>query len=110
MAKHPKSERESPWFKYGTDKDYQAFCRAQPSALSGQTNNIVYAHYRTAQNAGTGYKPPFSGVPLTVDEHYRQHQYGVYTFAPSEWWEYQCALHLERWRNSLLTGSAEGDI
>ncbi len=69
-----KSERESPWSKYGTDKQYQAFVRTLPSAVSGQTQNIVYAHYRTAKNSGIGIKPVYSGIPLTYVEHLEQHQ------------------------------------
>jgi len=97
-----KSERESPWFKYGTDADYQKFCRTLPSAYSNSRDNIVYAHYRTAQNSGIGIKPPYSGIPLTWAEHTLQHQIGQYSLMSRERWEFLVQLHLEKWRNSLM--------
>ncbi len=102
MAKHSKSERESEWFQYGTDKEYQAFCRTLPCAITGKTNRIVYAHYRTAQNSGTAFKPPFSGIPLEYHEHLRQHQIGQFAFLPKERWEMLCRKYLEMWKNSVL--------
>jgi len=102
MPKPKKSERESPWFKYGTDKQYQAWCRTQPSAYSGDTRNIVFAHHRTAANAGTGFKPPFSGIPLTYEEHNLQHQIGAWSFMSRDRWDFLCQLHLEKWVNSMM--------
>jgi len=96
-----KAERESPWFRYGTDNQYQAWVRKQPSALSGSTSNIVYAHYRTARNSGIGIKPPFSGIPLTYIEHLEQHQIGQFNFMPREWWVEQVNFHLNEWIKSL---------
>ncbi|CAB5212745.1 hypothetical protein UFOVP191_15 [uncultured Caudovirales phage] len=95
-----KAERESLWFQYGTDRQYQAWVRNQHSALSGATQNIVYAHYRTSKNSGTGFKPPFSGIPLTYAEHLRQHQIGQFNFMPREWWEEKCQYYLNKWKES----------
>lgn len=97
-----KAERESPWFEYGTDADYQAWCRKQPSARSGETKNVIYAHYRLASNSGTGIKPPYSGIPLTVEEHLIQHQIGQFEFLPREEWERLIYIHLCEWKYSFL--------
>lgn len=104
----PKSERESEWFQYGTDKEYQAFCRRLPSCVSGHTGNVIFAHYRTAANSGTGIKPPFSGVPMTYAEHAKQHQIGQYAFKPREWWEYEVRRHLDMWAYFVKTGKELG--
>lgn len=91
-----KSERESPWFKYGSDKSYQQFCRKLTSALSGE-EPCIYAHYRTAANSGIGIKPVYSGIPLTYREHLLQHQIGQFNFMNRVWWEYQVQKHLKMW-------------
>jgi len=101
--KHNRAESQSHWYEYGTDKDYQAWCRKQPSAFSGKTENIVFAHYRTAENSGTATKPVYSGIPLTWEEHQHQHQIGQYQFMPREWWEDQVRKHLEGWVNGIYT-------
>jgi hypothetical protein len=86
------------------DKTFRAWLRTQPSAYSGMSPCIA-AHYRTAANSGTGTKPLFSAIPLTVGEHNRQHQIGQYTFMPREWWEEKVAYYLERWKKQQeLTG------
>lgn len=92
-----RAERESPWNQYGPDKSYQAFCRTLPSAVSGQTQNIVYAHYRTAKNSGIGMKPPYSGIPLTYVEHLEQHQIGQYNFLVKPVWEELVIKYLKMW-------------
>jgi hypothetical protein len=97
-----KSEKESKWYVYGTTKSYENWCRKQPSARSGQTNNIVFAHFRTAKNAGIGMKPPFSGIPLTYEEHQTQHQIGQFEFMPREEWERLIKIHLEAWVKNIL--------
>lgn len=94
--KHGKSERESPWYRYGTDAEYQAFCRSLPSALSGKFPT-VYAHYRHG-GAGLGIKPPFSGLPLTWDEHTEQTRVGQKNFMPDEWWQKKVSFCLNEWR------------
>ena len=90
---------------YGSDKEYQAWCRNQPSAYSGGWSvytadgkgRNIYAHHRTAANSGTGYKPEYSGIPLTWREHTSQHQYGQTALASAGWWEQQRIAHLARW-------------
>ena len=79
------------------DKDYQAWCRKQPSALSG-LRPCIYAHHRDADNAGVAYKPLFSGLPLTYEEHLRQHQIGQYAFMPIDWWLEKIQYHLNKWK------------
>jgi len=76
-TKTSKSERESPWYQYGTDKQYQAWCRKQPSAYSGKTGN-------------------------TWVEHTIQHQVGQYNFMPKWWWEIEVREHLEAWVKDIL--------
>lgn len=88
---HYQSLHKAGWFysrevaaAFGTDEQYQEWCRHQPSAYSGRSDwyeelgepRCVYAHVRRADISGTGYKPHFSGVPLTNAEHQRQHQHG----------------------------------
>ena len=103
--RRPKSERESPWAEVGTDAEYQEFIRTLPSAYSGKRENIVYAHYRTAANSGTGFKPPYSGIPLTWKEHQHQHQIGQYSFAEKEWWEEKTQEYLKLWKSQKgITG------
>lgn len=97
----PKSEREHPFYEYGSDKQFQQFVRQQPSAYSNKAQNIVYAHYRTAANSGIGIKPPYSGIPLTYGEHQHQHQIGQYAFAPREWWEEKVKYYLELWKQEI---------
>lgn len=108
--KYGKSERESPWFQYGTDEDYKAWCRKQRSAYSAKTGDIVYAHYRTAANSGTGMKPPFSGLPLTMQEHQMQHRIGQYNFRHKTWWEDNVREHLERWASEVSCKSRPCDV
>jgi len=93
----PRAEANSPWAVYGSDDDYQAFCRKRPSAYSGHNGNIVFAHYRTAANSGTGCKPFYSGIPLTSTEHAIQHRIGQYNFMEKSRWEYLVELHLKMW-------------
>lgn len=95
-----KSERESSWFQYGTDKQYQAWCRKQPCAVTGQTNNVIYAHYRTAANSGIGIKPIYSGIPMNAETHKLQHQIGQYALKTRIWWEQTIEKHLKAWAMS----------
>lgn len=92
-----KSERESPWYEYGTDAQFQDWCRQQPCAVIGSDIDVIYAHYRTAKNSGIATKPPYSGVPMNYLQHLEQHRLGQYAFKPREWWESQVLAHLIRW-------------
>lgn len=95
-----RAEMESPWSRYGSDSDYQAWCRLRPSAYSGKNGQIVYAHYRTAANSGTGVKPVYSGLPLTMQEHQLQHAVGQFHFMERERWQYLVESHLKAWARS----------
>ncbi len=66
-----------------TDKKFREWVQRQPSCLSGRFSEYVNgegrciaAHVRRAATSGTGYKAPFSCVPMTDDEHRFQHQHG----------------------------------
>ena len=85
----------------GGDKEFCHFLRRQPSAISNEFSEYingegrcVVAHVRRASNSGTGYKPKFSALPLTVDEHAAQHQHGEEHLKPKSWWDNQVAKHI----------------
>ena len=85
----------------GGDKAYQAFLREQPSALSGNyseyvngVGKCVVAHVRRANDSGTGYKPLFSAIPLTFEEHQLQHQHGEEHLKERSWWDKQVARYI----------------
>ena len=76
---------QAVWEACGTDKKFQDWVRRQPSVVSGQfaywdalgEGRSVFAHVRrVAEGAGTGIKPRYCGVPLTQEEHQRQHDRG----------------------------------
>jgi hypothetical protein len=58
------------------DKRFLAWVRTQPSWLDGVRAHIQACHVRRASNSGTGYKPLFSAVPMTLDQHLYQHKHG----------------------------------
>lgn len=95
-----RAQEESSWRKFGTDAQFQEWCRKKPSAYSGKNNHIVFAHYRTAKNSGTGIKPVYSGIPLTMQEHQIQHSVGQFSFMTKDRWEYLVQIHLENWAKS----------
>lgn len=83
--------RESGWLArtdvlatLGTDDAYHQWVTYQPSIVSGQFNETddageprnVACHVRRAGEGGTGHKPAFASVPMTNDEHHRQHNHG----------------------------------
>ena len=68
----------------GTDKEFQAWVKEQPSMLGGGIT--VFAHVRRAWNSGVGMKPLFSGVSLTDEQHKLQHQKGELTCLQSRGW------------------------
>lgn len=98
-----------------SDKAYQSWVRRQPSCISGRFSEWVngegrceYAHVRRAATSGTGYKPLYSGVPLTHDEHAMQHQYGeayvlaahgIITDDAKAWFEGMARDYLWRWEH-----------
>lgn len=84
MPKIGRAEREHYAFQYGTNADYEAYCRKQPCAICGNWAEYhaikgylsQFCHVRDAGNAGTGYKPPFSGHPGCGTCHNAAHQHG----------------------------------
>lgn len=68
----------------GTDEAFRDWVTRQPSIVSGEYSEYddagegrcVPCHVRRSGEAGTAYKPPHACVPMTDDEHSRQHQGG----------------------------------
>lgn len=98
------------------DKKYLTWLRTQPSCLSRMVP-CVSAHVRRARHSGTGYKPLFSAVPLTDEEHrwqsnhgelacflrfYRGHLIGtiIDVQAAKNFFDMEAKQHLQRWRAS----------
>jgi hypothetical protein len=94
-----------------TDKDYQTWIRKQLCCITGRTDNIEYSHVRSANNSGIGYKPEFSGVPMTKQIHALQHQKGVVAvvslinpmvdnkFIANDWLRDKAAQYLAQWKH-----------
>lgn len=98
-----------------TDKDFQAWVRTQPSCISGSFSEWIdgqgrneYCHVRRVSNgSGMGVKPPFSGVPMTHEEHAMQHQkgeayllaaYGIITDNAADWFEQKADEYLTAYK------------
>ena len=88
----------------GTDKQFREWIQRQPSAISGRFSEYVdgegrclAAHVRRAATSGTGYKAPYSCIPLTRAEHDLQHQQGESALRPKAWWDQQAEQYLRRW-------------
>ncbi|MES1926543.1 hypothetical protein [Salinisphaera sp. T31B1] len=68
----------------GSDSDYDAWVTRQRSIVSGEFSEVdaggdgrcVACHVRRSGEAGTAFKPLYAQVPMTDDEHSRQHQGG----------------------------------
>lgn len=80
------------WAALGTDEQYRKWIQRQPSAYSGDFSEWIHgegrciaAHVRRAGEAGTGYKPPYSCIPLTDKEHQLQHQQGENALDGLDW-------------------------
>lgn len=63
------------------DQQFLDWIATQPSAISGRFNDYINGvgvsiacHVRTAGNAGIGYKPLYSAIPMTHDEHMNEHK------------------------------------
>lgn len=98
----------------GEDRAFAAWVRRQPSCVSGCFSEWVegegrceFAHVRRALHSGTGFKPLFSGVPLTHAEHMLQHThgeayllaaYGIITDDAAAWFDARAADYWERWQ------------
>jgi hypothetical protein len=68
-----------------TDAAFRAWVQTKRSCLTGKfaewltdigEHRNPACHVRRAGEAGTGYKPPYSAVPLTNVEHDYQHRHG----------------------------------
>jgi hypothetical protein len=89
----------------GSDADYRRWVQRQPSALSGHFSEYlesgegrcIAAHVRRAATSGTGYKGPYSCIPLTHSEHLVQHEKGESALKPKAWWDEQAEHYLRRW-------------
>ena len=87
---------------FGTDKSYQDFVRTQTSCVSGQSP-VEFAHVRRIQNgAGTGIKPDYSGVPLTHEEHMKQHNEGESAIGGREFLDKELVKHRQAWIKSII--------
>lgn len=103
--------------KKESDKKYLEWLSYQPSCLTGHFNQYIdgigrniATHVHRASNSGTGYKPPFSAVPLTDEEHQYQHKHGeagaIYRFigerlsnqAAKKWFDNEAEFYLEKWK------------
>lgn len=85
--------------------------KALPSCYSGDYSEYLngegrceYAHVRRAGMSGTGYKPPYMGVPLTHAEHALQHQkgYGALHEGGIDWFEKQAVMYRTNWVKDWL--------
>ncbi len=94
------------WQSIGSDNDYNQWVKRQKSAYSGRFSEYhdngdrfcVPAHYRkVSEGSGTGIKPDYSTIPLTNDEHQKQHQHGYGVIGDEHWWQVQRINHVQRW-------------
>lgn len=112
----------------GTDEEFLAWIRLQPSCVSKQFSEYVNdegrcvaAHVRRVHaGAGGSLKPPYSAVPLTQAEHDLQHQHGERNLvnsphdktvdAAKEWfWKQRCEYVTEWAKERLKWHLAEPD-
>jgi len=92
----------------GTDNEYLDWLRKNPSALLGVYSEVVdgegyceAAHVRRASDSGTAYKPEYSAIPLTHEQHAIQHQKGESVFCPPEWYVQKATEYLVKWINGV---------
>ena len=101
-----------------SDKKYLEWLSYQPSCLDGTFNQYqdgvgrnIACHVRRASNAGTGYKPKFSAVPMTDEQHKLQSTKGeaavLYRYLThftaeeaKQWFDNQAQKYLKQWRES----------
>ena len=99
----------------GSDDEYQRWTRQQPCILT-KREGVQFAHVRRAHNSGTGYKPMYSGIPLSPEAHRLQHQKGELEClrhygrpvsdvdSAKDWFNRACAHNLRLWSwNKLRT-------
>lgn len=93
------------WQAIGSDEQFLAWIRLQPSAHSDEFSEHVNgegrceaAHVsRIANGRGVGHKPEYSAIPLTHAEHALTHAKGESALRPREWFDEQRIKYLERW-------------
>lgn len=111
-----KAELSHPANQFGSDKEYLEWLRTRPSCIDGSFNHglngsgrNIACHVRRANNSGTGFKPPYSAVPMTDVQHKLQSCRGeaavltAYVGAPvtvkkAKWWfDRKAKQYLEQW-------------
>ena len=94
------------WPLFGTDADYQAWCRSQPCAIPGIPceGDIVAAHVRRiALGAGMGIKPDYTTIPMCDTAHTRyQHQHGESAVGGKEHLDKLLAQYRTEWMKSVI--------
>lgn len=117
--------------KIGTDAEFREWVKKQPSCISGKYDCVeggavnIAAHVRRAAASGTGYKPPYSCVPLTNAEHQLQHQHGERAVLQGRdeadsitqakaWFDRQAIEHAARWAwekfKEIMSSESMADI
>lgn len=93
----------------GTDAEYREWVQRQPSAFSGKFSEYVNgegrcvaAHVRRAGESGTAYKAEYACIPLTDEEHQRQHQYGESALGGADWFAKARARYVQDWAHQRL--------
>lgn len=112
-----------------SDKKFLAYISTLPSCISGRFSQYlesgegrnIACHVRRASNSGTGYKPEFSAVPMTDEEHQWQHRSGELSVilrfgqgrtgildctveGAKNWFEEKAKLYLEMWERKNAKG------
>ena len=91
----------------GTDRQYRQWVQKQRSCISGNFSEYVNGegrnpacHVRRGGFSGIAYKAPYSCVPMTHDEHARQHYKGESALRSKEWFDEQVIIYLRMWIES----------
>lgn len=99
------------WEAVGTDDEYLAWVKLQPSALDGNYSEYhdsgdkycVPAHVRRVEyGSGTGIKPPYSAIPLTHNQHTLAHKDGDSAVGSETWWKMMRIKYVEQWAREAL--------
>lgn len=106
--------------KIGSDAEYHAWTRRQKCIVCGGQDwledigegRCEYAHVRRSGDAGTAFKPEYSGVPMCHEHHAVQHQHGESSafnsyedlsgdattkYTAREWFERRAEKNLSEW-------------
>lgn len=93
----------------GTDDEYMEWIQRQPSAYSGKFSEYVdgegrcvAAHVRRAGESGTAYKAEYACIPLTDEEHRRQHKEGESALGGKEWFDKERRGYVQEWAHQRL--------